>query len=54
MSDTTDKGKTTGRKPLTARGSGSGTVKQTFSHGRSKQVVVQTKKKRTIGAQTKS
>ncbi|MEM1147685.1 MAG: translation initiation factor IF-2, partial [Pseudomonadota bacterium] len=31
----------------------SGTVKQTFSHGRSKQVVVQTKKKRTIGAQTK-
>ena len=54
MSDTKDKGKTTGRKPLTARGSGSGTVKQTFSHGRSKQVVVQTKKKRTIGAQTKS
>ncbi|MEM7328637.1 MAG: translation initiation factor IF-2 [Pseudomonadota bacterium] len=53
MSDTKDKG-TTGRKPLTARGSGSGTVKQTFSHGRSKQVVVQTKKKRTIGAQTKS
>ena len=53
MSDTKDKGTTTGRKPLTARGSGSGTVKQTFSHGRSKQVVVQTKKKRTIGAQTK-
>ncbi|MEM9377554.1 MAG: translation initiation factor IF-2 [Pseudomonadota bacterium] len=54
MSDTKDKGKTTGRKPLSAsRGSGSGTVKQTFSHGRSKQVVVQTKKKRTIGAQTK-
>ena len=54
MSDTTDKGKTTGRKPLTvSRGSGSGTVKQTFSHGRSKQVVVETKKRRTVGAQTK-
>jgi translation initiation factor IF-2 len=54
MSDTKDKGKTTGRKPLTvARGGGSGTVKQTFSHGRSKQVVVETKKRRTVGAQTK-
>lgn len=55
MSDTKDKGTTTGRKPLTApRSTGSGTVKQTFSHGRSKQVVVQTKKKRTIGAQSKT
>lgn len=55
MSDTKDKGKTSGRKPLTvSRGSGSGTVKQTFSHGRSKQVVVETKKRRTVGAQTKS
>ncbi|MEO1303777.1 MAG: translation initiation factor IF-2 N-terminal domain-containing protein, partial [Pseudomonadota bacterium] len=55
MSDTKDKGKTTGRKPLTvSRGGGSGTVKQTFSHGRSKQVVVETKKRRTVGAQTKS
>ena len=54
MSDTKDKGKTSGRKPLTvSRGSGSGTVKQTFSHGRSKQVVVETKKRRTVGAQTK-
>ena len=54
MSDTKDKGKTTGRKPLTvSRGGGSGTVKQTFSHGRSKQVVVETKKRRTVGAQTK-
>ncbi|MEO0607701.1 MAG: translation initiation factor IF-2 [Pseudomonadota bacterium] len=54
MSDTKDKGKTGGRKPLTvSRGSGSGTVKQTFSHGRSKQVVVETKKRRTVGAQTK-
>lgn len=36
-----------GRKPLTvSRGSSSGTVKQSFSHGRSKQVVVEKKKKR--------
>lgn len=28
-------------------------MKQTFSHGRSKQVVVETKKRRTVGAQTK-
>ena len=54
MSDTKDKGTTGGRKPLTvSRGSGSGTVKQTFSHGRSKQVVVETKKRRTVGAQSK-
>jgi translation initiation factor IF-2 len=54
MSDTKDKGKTSGRKPLTvSRGGGSGTVKQTFSHGRSKQVVVETKKRRTVGAQSK-
>ena len=54
MSDTKDKGKTGGRKPLTvSRGGGSGTVKQTFSHGRSKQVVVETKKRRTVGAQSK-
>ena len=54
MSDTKDKGTTTGRKPLSApRGAGAGTVKQTFSHGRSKQVVVETKKRRTVGAQTK-
>lgn len=54
MSDTKDNGKSGGRKPLTvSRGGGSGTVKQTFSHGRSKQVVVETKKRRTVGAQTK-
>ncbi len=46
MSDTKDTGKTSGRKPLTV--SRSGTVKQTFSHGRSKQVVVETKKRRTV------
>ncbi len=46
MSDTKDKSKTGGRKPLTV--SRSGTVKQTFSHGRSKQVVVETKKRRSV------
>ncbi len=51
MSDTKDTGKSSGRKPLTV--SRGGTVKQTFSHGRSKQVVVETKKRRTVGAQSK-
>ncbi|MGC6498783.1 MAG: translation initiation factor IF-2, partial [Henriciella sp.] len=51
MSDTKDTGKPGGRKPLTVSRTGSsGTVKQTFSHGRSKQVVVETKKRRTVGA----
>ncbi|MEO0548739.1 MAG: translation initiation factor IF-2 [Pseudomonadota bacterium] len=55
MSESKDKKTSGGRKPLTvSRGGGSGTVKQTFSHGRSKQVVVETKKRRTVGAQTKS
>ena len=50
MSDTKDKG-TSGRKPLSvSRGGSSGTVKQSFSHGRSKQVVVETKKKRAVTA----
>ncbi|MEM1389919.1 MAG: translation initiation factor IF-2 [Pseudomonadota bacterium] len=53
MSYTKDKG-TTGRKPLSVSRSGStGTVKQSFSHGRSKQVVVETKKKRGVGAAAK-
>lgn len=52
MSDTKDTGNTGGRKPLTV--SRGGTVKQTFSHGRSKQVVVETKKRRSVGVQTKS
>ena len=47
MSDSNDS-KTTGRKPLTVSRKSSGTVKQSFSHGRSKQVVVETKKRRTI------
>lgn len=53
MSDTKDTGNSGGRKPLTVSRSSGGTVKQTFSHGRSKQVVVETKKRRTIGAQSK-
>lgn len=48
MSDTKDTGNTGGRKPLTVS-RGGGTVKQTFSHGRSKQVVVETKKRRAVG-----
>ncbi|MEZ5986770.1 MAG: translation initiation factor IF-2 [Hyphomonas sp.] len=50
MSDTKDTGGNTGgRKPLTVSRKTSGTVKQSFSHGRSKQVVVETKKRRTVG-----
>ena len=50
MSDTKDTGgKSGGRKPLTVSRKTSGTVKQSFSHGRSKQVVVETKKRRTVG-----
>lgn len=49
MSDTKNvkSGSDNGRKPLTvSRGKDTGTVKQSFSHGRSKQVVVEKKKKR--------
>jgi len=49
MSDTNDKGNNRGRKPLTVSRGSSGTVKQSFSHGRSKQVIVQTKKRRVVG-----
>ncbi len=49
MSDTKDKsGNPGGRKPLTVVRKTSGTVKQSFSHGRSKQVVVETKKRRAV------
>ena len=37
------------RKPLTLRKTETGAVKQSFSHGRSKTVVVETKKRRTLG-----
>ncbi|MAP93830.1 MAG: translation initiation factor IF-2 [Ponticaulis sp.] len=49
MSDTKNDNSTSdgGRKPLSVnRGKDSGTVQQSFSHGRSKQVVVEKKKKR--------
>ena len=50
MSDTKDTGGNSGgRKPLTVSRKSSGTVKQSFSHGRSKQVVVETKKRRAVG-----
>ncbi len=49
MNDTTDNsGNPGGRKPLAvAPRKAAGTVKQSFSHGRSKQVVVETKKRTT-------
>ncbi|MEO9969133.1 MAG: translation initiation factor IF-2 [Hyphomonadaceae bacterium] len=51
MSDSNDTGNTSGsgRKPLTVS-RGSGTVRQSFSHGRSKQVVVEKKKRRIVGS----
>ncbi len=49
MSDTKDTGGNTGgRKPLTVSRKTSGTVKQSFSHGRTKSVVVETKRKRVV------
>ncbi len=51
MSDGNDNENSGGRKPLTlSRNVGAGTVRQSFSHGRTNQVVVEVKKKRTIGA----
>ncbi|MBU2605483.1 MAG: translation initiation factor IF-2 [Alphaproteobacteria bacterium] len=50
MSETNDTGNNPGgRKPLTVARKSAGTVKQSFSHGRSKQVVVETKKRRAVG-----
>lgn len=37
-----------GKKPLGIRSGGSGNVKQSFSHGRTKNVVVETKRKRVV------
>ena len=51
MTDNNDKSggtSTGGRKPLSLKAKG-GTVRQNFSHGRSKSVVVETKKRRVIG-----
>ncbi|MEE9347225.1 MAG: translation initiation factor IF-2 [Robiginitomaculum sp.] len=53
MTDTKDTdGKspaTGGRRPLSLKSSSGGTVRQSFSHGRSKAVVVEKKKRRIIG-----
>lgn len=52
MSDTKD-ADNSGRRQLTlGRKTDTGTVKQSFSHGRSKQVLVETKKKRVVVAPT--
>ena len=46
---------TLGAKPtLSLRGGAAGTVRQSFSHGRSKQVVVEVKKRRVAGGEAKS
>ncbi len=51
MNDTNDQGGNAGgRKPLTVVRKTSGTVKQSFSHGRSKQVLVETKKRQPLAA----
>ncbi|HEV7691922.1 MAG TPA: translation initiation factor IF-2 [Hyphomonadaceae bacterium] len=47
MSDTKDTDNTQ-RRPLTLKRSDTGTVKQSFSHGRSKQVSVEVKKKKVV------
>ncbi|HWL31010.1 MAG TPA: translation initiation factor IF-2 [Xanthobacteraceae bacterium] len=49
-----DKTLSVGAKPtLSLRGGATGTVRQSFSHGRSKQVVVEVKKRRIPGADSK-
>jgi len=48
MNDTNDKKPNAPRRPLTLKG-GSGTVRQSFSGGRSKSVVVEKKKRRVVG-----
>ena len=53
MSDTNDK-KPAARKPLTLKKSGPGVVRQNFSGGRSKSVVVEKKKRRIIGGPGKT
>ncbi len=49
MSNTNDTNNPGGRRPLTLKKSGPGTVRQNFSGGRSKSVVVEKKKRRVIG-----
>ncbi|WP_017931083.1 translation initiation factor IF-2 [Robiginitomaculum antarcticum] len=47
--DTSGGNNTGGRKPLSLKAKSGGTVRQNFSHGRSKSVVVEKKKRRVIG-----
>ncbi|HVY89841.1 MAG TPA: translation initiation factor IF-2 associated domain-containing protein, partial [Hyphomonadaceae bacterium] len=47
MSDTKDNDNSQ-RRPLTLKRADTGTVKQSFSHGRSKQVAVEVKKKKVV------
>ena len=54
MNDTSDKSKTGGKRPLSLKKSGSGVVRQNFSGGRSKAVVVEKKKRRIIGGPGKA
>lgn len=58
MTDKNDKSgddaKKTERKPLSLKAGKGGTVRQNFSHGRSKSVVVETKKRRVIGGPGKT
>ena len=49
--ETETKTKSSGRRPLTVRRTETGAVKQSFSHGRSKTVVVETKRRRVLGPQ---
>jgi translation initiation factor IF-2 len=50
MSDGNEQKESTGRKPLTlTRTTATGTVRQSFSHGRTKQVAVEVREKRSIG-----
>lgn len=48
MSDADDNKPSGGRRPLSLKRSGSGTVQQSFARGRSKAVVVETKRKRAV------
>ena len=50
MSDDVETETNKPRRPLTLRRTETGAVKQSFSHGRSKTVVVETKKRRVLGA----
>ncbi|MEJ0058585.1 MAG: translation initiation factor IF-2 [Terricaulis sp.] len=53
MSDGTEQKEPTGRKPLTlTRTTATGTVRQSFSHGRTKQVAVEVRQKRALTSPT--